>query len=643
MFRFSFHILLLVFLLGLSPFQARADVEQEVMNALHMLDYIGVDYPEFVQEGVVRNEAEYAEQIEFAREVTAVFERLPDMPAKNELLLKSGALQQAIRDKAAGSEISALTAALSQQLVEHYPVPQAPRRAPDMTGVSAQYQSACASCHGASGGGDGSAGIGLEPPPANFLDRARAEQRSVFGLYNVITLGVAGTGMPSFKQLSEAERWALAFHVSQLANSADEKSQGARLWREQAAVTRAIPDLAGLANALPLELARHHGSEGTALLAYLRAHPEALQRKEQDPLAIASDQINASAESYSTGAAQLALQQALSAYLDGFELTEAALAATDAQLMRSIEQQMMDYRALIKTGAPAERVAAAASEIQAQFDIARDRLTDTAHAPLGSFVGSFVILSREGLEVILVLAAMFTFLKRAERPDALPWVHAGWSSALLLGIATWLASTYFINISGAARELTEGFTALLAAVILLSVGLWLHNKSYSSRWQQYVAGKMKGALSNGGLWGIALLSFVATYREVFETVLFYRALWDQGNHGAILLGMAAASLTLVAVIWAVFALSMRLPIRQFFTASSVLIVILAVVFTGQGIAALQEAGWLSAQSVAFVRVPLLGIYPNLQGLAMQALVLALVLGGFAWNHVSAGRTVADGG
>ncbi|MGH8528569.1 MAG: cytochrome c/FTR1 family iron permease [Nevskiales bacterium] len=611
------------------------------MNALHMLDYIGVDYPEFVQDGRVKNEAEYVEQVEFASEVAAVLARLPATPAQTELLRQATGLQQAIHDKVAGREITALTDALSTALVRHYPVPQAPRRAPDMTQVQAQYQNACASCHGASGGGDGAAGTGLEPPPANFLDRARAEQRSVFGLYNVISLGVAGTGMPSFKQFSEAERWALAFYVSQLSNSGDEKARGERLWRDQAAAARALPDLQHLANALPNAQARQHGAAGTDVLAWLRAHPEALQRSEENPLALASAQIKASAQSYGAGQAQLALQQALAAYLDGFELAEAALAAADPQLVRTIEQQMMDYRALIKTGAPAERVMASAAEIQAQLDIARDRLTEAVHAPLGSFVGSFIILAREGLEVILVLAAMFTFLKRAERSDALPWVHAGWSSALLLGIATWFASTYFINISGATRELTEGFTALVAAVILLSVGLWLHNKSYSSRWQQYVAGKMKGALSSGGLWGIALLSFIATYREVFETVLFYRALWDQGSHGAILLGMAAAGLMLAGVIWAVFALSMRLPIRQFFTASSVLIVILAVVFTGQGVAALQEAGWLSAQNVAFIRVPLLGIYPNLQGLSLQAAVLMLVLSGFAWNHVTAGRAVTD--
>ncbi|MGH8528524.1 MAG: cytochrome C, partial [Nevskiales bacterium] len=96
-------------LLNFGAFSAFAEVEQEVMNALHMLDYIGVDYPEFVQDGTVKNEAEYAEQVEFASEVAAALERLPASPAQTGLMRQSTALRQAIHDKVAGSEITALT------------------------------------------------------------------------------------------------------------------------------------------------------------------------------------------------------------------------------------------------------------------------------------------------------------------------------------------------------------------------------------------------------------------------------------------------------------------------------------------------------------------------------------------------------
>jgi high-affinity iron transporter len=134
------------------------------------------------------------------------------------------------------------------------------------------------------------------------------------------------------------------------------------------------------------------------------------------------------------------------------------------------------------------------------------------------------------------------------------------------------------------------------------------------------------------LWGLTLLSFVAVYREVFETVLFYRALWGQGEHGPIVLGFLVAAVALVFIAWAIFHYSMKLPIKQFFAWSSAFIVVLAVIFTGKGVAALQEAGSIPIHAVDFVTIPMLGIYPTLQVLMMQLAVLLLVLGGIGWNH-----------
>src|SRR6185503_10596591 len=121
------------------------------------------------------------------------------------------------------------------------------------------------------------------------------------------------------------------------------------------------------------------------------------------------------------------------------------------------------------------------------------------------------------------VVAMITFLIRAERRDLLRWVHAGWAGALAAGIATWWAATNLISISGASRELTEGFGSLLAAAILLSVGIWMHGKSQAAEWRRYIATKMQGALSRGSAWFLFGLAFIVVYREVFETILFYAA------------------------------------------------------------------------------------------------------------------------
>src|SRR3546814_18663929 len=105
----------------------------------------------------------------------------------------------------------------------------------------------------------------------------------------------------------------------------------------------------------------------------------------------------------------------------------------------------------------------------------------------------------------------------------MPYVHGGWIGALVAGGATWLAATYLIDISGASRELTEGFAALFAAAVLVSVGIWMHGKSQADAWQRYIREKLSPALSRGSMWFLFLLAFVVVYREAFETVQLGRA------------------------------------------------------------------------------------------------------------------------
>ena len=151
----------------------------------------------------------------------------------------------------------------------------------------------------------------------------------------------------------------------------------------------------------------------------------------------------------------------------------------------------------------------------------------------------------------------------------------------------------------------------------------MHQKSMAGAWQQYIHDKLSAALSRKSAWFMFGLSFIAVYREVFETILFYAALWEQGNHQAVLGGLASGVVILAIVGVALLRFSARLPIGKFFSWSSGLVAVLAVVLTGKGIAGLQEAGWLGASSFNGPRVDLLGIHPSLQG------VLASVVDGGA--------------
>src|SRR5690606_16922434 len=144
-----------------------------------------------------------------------------------------------------------------------------------------------------------------------------------------------------------------------------------------------------------------------------------------------------------------------------FELAEAPLANVDPGLMREIERSMLDLRAAID----GEGFAAKAEAVDRLLAAAQDKLGGDGLAPASAFTASLVILLREGLEAILVLAAIIAFVIKTGRRDALPWVHGGWVAALVLGVITWLLASFVVEISGANRELTEGFTALGAAAM----------------------------------------------------------------------------------------------------------------------------------------------------------------------------------
>ena len=617
-----------------------ARANPQVQLTWQLLDYIAVDYAGAIKDGQVISDFEYAEMSEFSATVAERLAQLPAHEARAGLEAQAAELQAAVEAKADPAEVERLARALAAGLLKAYPVPQAPAQVPDLAGAGALYQQNCATCHGATGAGDGPAAAALDPPPIDFTDAARARARSVFALQQVIEHGLAGTSMVSYAHLPDADKWALAFHVGQIAFPQDAVARGQALWEQRADVRAQVPDLAALVAALPAGFAGLDQADADDLTAYLRRHPEVVAVQAVDAagsgqaLALARTRLDEGMDAYAAGDARTARDRFLSSYLDGFEPIEPLLATRDRGLLVEVEEAMIALRAAAGTGASAEDVQAKVATIEGLFDRAEATLDTGSDEQAGAttaFVGALTILLREGLEALLLVIAMVAFLRKAERTDAMPYVHAGWIGALLAGGVTWLVATRLIAISGASRELTEGFAALIAAVVLVSVGIWMHGKSQADAWQRYIRQTMSKALSRGSVWFLFGLSFLIVYREAFETVLFYAALWSQGNHPAVLAGAAVAVVALVAIGWAMLGFSRRLPFAQFFAISAILIAILAVVLAGKGVAALQEAGWIPASLVDFPRFELLGVHPTTQGLLAQAAVLAVLVFGFWWN------------
>ena len=613
-------------LLAATALAARAD--DTLPTIAHMLGYIGVDYPSAVRAGQVQSPAEYAEQQEFAGRVATLIDKLPANADKAVLQKQAQSLVQLIAKKAAGPAVTQLSHAMRTTLIKAYQVSVAPRRPPDLASSARLYIDNCAACHGLEGRGDGALAASLNPRPSNFHERERQELRSVYTLYNTITLGVEGTAMKGYHELKDEQRWALAFYVSNFLASDAERTQGAAAWTQQKNKTL-FTDLAGLTQATPQETRIQHGQEGVKLLMYLRSQPQALADTQESPLAFSARKLDESLDLYRAGQHEAAYQMAVTAYLEGFELTEAGLAAIDPVMKTAIESEMLAYRALIKDGGALDAAAKQVEKIQGMLGDARSLMETARLTPAVAFTSALVILLREGLEAILLLAAITAFLIKTGRRDGLFYIHAGWIAALLMGVATWALATYAIDISGASRELTEGLTALFAAGILFYVGVWLHNKLQAQRWKEFIEAKVKQATSGQTLWALALLSFVVVYREVFETVLFYKTLWVQAGtagQGMVLGGFIAAAAGLVVLSWLIFRFSVRLPLRLFFGVNSALMYLLAVVFAGKGVAALQAAGKLPIHGVNFPRIDMLGVYPNMQSLGVQlVLVLAAVI------------------
>ena len=600
---------------------------------LHVLDYVAVDYPEAVKDGEVADEAEFKEQIDFVTQAIAMLGALPAHPERATLVEQARRLLAVVEARGRADDVARLAGEIRTAVIRTYQVPVAPSRPPDLRAGQEVYVARCAACHGVEGRGDGPAARGLDPAPTDFHDRGRLDRRSAYALYSTITLGVPGTAMTAFTDLTEEQRWALALHVSGLADAPSLRERGAALWGRGGG-RAVLPDLGALATATSAEVRARHGEDGVALLAYLRARPEALAPAGGEALSRSARLLGESLQAYREGRARQAQDLAVSSYLDGFELVEASLDALDRTLRVRVEAEMMRYRTMLREGAPAAEIETQVARLQGLLADSERVLSSTGLAAGPAFVSAFVILLREGLEAVLVVAAIVALLVRSGRRDGLPAVHAGWIVALAVGALTWVVASYVVTISGATREVTEGATALAAAGILLYVGFWMHDKAHARRWQAYVQRRLQGALGRRTAWGLAVVSFLAVYREAFETVLFYQALWLQtapGSTHALVTGLATAAVVLTGLSWLIVRGSLRLPLGVFFGGTSIALALLAIVLAGKGVAALQGAAILTPYPVGAPRLPLLGVYPDLLGLLLQSALALLVVAGFTWR------------
>jgi high-affinity iron transporter len=323
-----------------------------------------------------------------------------------------------------------------------------------------------------------------------------------------------------------------------------------------------------------------------------------------------------------------------------------ALAANDYQTataqLQSFESTWLDVEGQVKTR-PADDYRQTENDMALATSLSRQQspqaltVVERMSARLQPYTGAqqygvfdaAIILLREGLEALLVIAALSAVLKRSETPGGQSWLWAGAVGGLALSIALGFAIQAFFSsiINPSNRELLEGVIGLFAAGMLIYVSYWLHSKASIGGWQKYINAQTRDALEGGRLAGIAVLAFLAVFREGAETALFYLGLVSNISTTDLFVGLGVGFGGLLILGFLMVVVGVRIPMRPFFAVASVLVFYLCFKFVGTGIHALQVSGYLPTGSSPFLpSVDAVGLYATWPTTIAQL----LLLGAAAW-------------
>ena len=449
--------------------------------------------------------------------------------------------------------------------------------------------------------------------------------------YRRISFGTVGTAMPAFEgRLPAEDRWAAAVYASVLRLPAPAGEVPPAL-RNFATTGRMSDDQ--LVAALGLRDASAPGALAQAA-AVRTFQPDASGAATGQVFDRVRSQID-SAYTLARAGSPAATARAVDAYMT-FEQVERTVRAKDPALASELEESFATLRARASGGATPTELNAIRSQLGVSLEKA-ERTIGNDLSPVNLFFQSFIILLREGLEAILIVGALMTFLTKMGAGHRKRDINIGVGTAIGASLLTALALETIFVLSPAKREALEGGTMLVATVVLFYVSYWLLSKMEVVKWNHFVKSKVQDALSSGSALALASAAFLAVYREGFETVLFYKALFLSGSGGGampVVGGILVGSVVLLAIYVAIHRFGVRLPLKPFFAVTSAFLYYMAFVFAGKGIAELQEGDLLPSTFASWApRIPALGVYPTSQSLAVQGLLLILLLLALAWTFV----------
>lgn len=349
--------------------------------------------------------------------------------------------------------------------------------------------------------------------------------------------------------------------------------------------------------------------------------------------------IDRSLAEMKAGRREQAFVTSKSGYLRHFEFVEIPLRAANPALTLQAEEKFAEIRALIRTDAPTGEVRAKVIELRGLINDAERQLTAKGiAAPSVVFGQAFIIMLREGLEAVLLLAILFGYLESTKNGRYKRHILYGVGAAALATLASVFLIDELFSVLPFGREVLEAITALLAVVVLFYVSFWLIARLEQRRWLEFLKARVWTAVSAGSAVSLVLIGFTSVYREGFESVLFFQALtsFGEGLGLWVAAGAAAGGAVLCVLATLIFTFGRKLPVKAFLTTAVLFVMATSVAFLGNAVSALQVS-----DVIAFTRLeswPHLPIFlaqatgysPTRETVIAQGLLGAVYLAGGIW-------------
>lgn len=329
-------------------------------------------------------------------------------------------------------------------------------------------------------------------------------------------------------------------------------------------------------------------------------------------------------------------------YLDIFEASgmESKIGAVDSALKLKIESYFSKGVALIKASASKEELKQNFDELEKLIEQSLDKIQESS--PISLFIWALGIILREGLEALIIIVAIVSYLIQSGNQKRLSIVYSAfWSGIFLSFVSAFLISWFFKEQAGQSRELLEGITMLVAVVLLFYVGFWLLSNAQNKKWINFVKTQAVEAISNNSAKALWFSVFLAVFREGAETILFYQALLFDAktnlDYSFILAGLVGGLVILSILYYLLKNGALKIPLKQFFYITSYVIFYMVFVFMGKGVGELIEAKVITPSLIPFDfdGILWLGIYPYYESIIPQFMVLILlIMGIFITKQIS---------